>query len=113
MIVYKRHQALVTLESIDFTFVGGEPVNQLHQILDSLRFKPSLTQNSAISLLICIDDIPEKIAQIALKSAGIFHVQIQRDLTLLTIRHHTPEIIEKYINRKIIVLEQKTTDTIQ
>jgi aspartate kinase len=113
MIVYKHKQALIKLESIDFTFVEGEPINKLHHILDSLRLKPNLTQNTAISLLICIDDVPEKTAQIALESSNIFLVQIQKNLTLLTIRHYTPEIIEKLTKNKEIVLQQKTTETIQ
>lgn len=113
VIVYKHKQALIKLESIDFTFVEGEPINKLHHILDSLRLKPNLTQNTAISLLICIDDVPEKTAQIALESSNIFLVQIQKNLTLLTIRHYTPEIIEKLTKDKEIVLQQKTTETIQ
>jgi aspartate kinase len=113
IIVYKRDQALITLESIDFTFVEGEPINKLHRILDSLRLKPNLTQNTAISLLICVDDIPEKTAQIALDASDIFLVQIRKNLTLLTIRHHTPEIIEKLTKDKKIVLQQITTETIQ
>lgn len=113
MIVYKRNQVLITLESIDFTFVEGEPINKLHHILDSLRLKPNLTQNTAISLLICVDDISEKTAQIAIESSDIFLVQIRKHLTLLTIRHHTPEIIEKLTKDKAIVLQQKTTETIQ
>ena len=113
VIVYKRNQVLITLESIDFTFVEGEPINKLHRILDSLRLKPNLTQNTAISLLICVDDIPEKTAQIALESSDTFLVQIRKNGTLLTIRHHTPEIIEKLTKNKVIILEQKTTETIQ
>ncbi len=113
IIVYKRNQALITLESIDFTFVEGEPINKLHRILDSLRLKPNLTQNTAISLLLCVDDIPEKTAQIALESSDIFLVQIHKNLTLLTIRHHTPEIIEKLTKGKVIILQQKTAETIQ
>ena len=113
MIVYKRNQVLITLESIDFAFVEGEPINTLHGILDSLRIKPNLTQNTAISLLICVDDIIEKTEQIALQSSDIFLVQIRKNLTLLTIRHHTPEIIEKLTKDKVIVLQQKTTETIQ
>jgi aspartate kinase len=43
----------------------------------------------------------------------VFDVQIQKNLTLLTIRHHTPEFIERLSINKEIVLEQKTTETIQ
>lgn len=113
MIVYKHNQALITLQSLDYSFVEGKPINMLHEILDGLRLKPNLTQNTAISLLICVDDIPEKTEQIALKASQIFEVQIQRNLTLLTIRHYTPEIIKKLSENKEIVLEQKTPETVQ
>ncbi|MEO9210047.1 MAG: aspartate kinase, partial [Ginsengibacter sp.] len=52
MIVYKHKQVLITLQSLDYSFVEGQPINYLHQILDQLRLKPNLTQNTAISLLI-------------------------------------------------------------
>lgn len=113
MIVYKNHQALITLESIDFTFVEGEPINILHQILDKLRLKPNLTQNTAISLLICVDDIEEKTTQIGLDASRLFQVQIRRNLTLLTIRHYTAEIIERLTKSKTVILQQKTTETVQ
>ena len=113
MIVYKRNQALITLESIDFTFVEGEPINKLHRILDSLKLKPNLTQNTAISLLLCVDNVEEKIEELALKASDFFQVQIRKELTLLTIRHYTADSIKRLTQDKHIVLEQKTSETIQ
>ncbi|HEV2833302.1 MAG TPA: aspartate kinase [Hanamia sp.] len=113
MIVYKHNQSLITLQSLDYSFVEGKPINMLHGILDSLRLKPNLTQNTAISLLICVDDIPEKTEQIALQASEIFEVQIQKNLSLLTVRHYTPEIIKKLSENKEIVLEQRTQETVQ
>ncbi|MEO6904845.1 MAG: aspartate kinase [Ginsengibacter sp.] len=113
MIVYKRSQALVTLQTIDFSFVEGKPVNLLYEILGELRLKPNLTQNAAISIMICIDDIEEKTADLASKASTVFDVQIQKNLTLLTIRHFTPEYIELLSKNYEILLEQKTRETIQ
>src|SRR6185312_694090 len=108
MIVYKRNQALLTLQTIDFSFAEGDPVNRLYDILNELRIKPNLTQNAAISLMICIDHIPDKTEKLALKISSFFDVQIQKDLTLLTIRHYTSADIELFSKNKEIVLEQKT-----
>jgi len=113
IIVYKKNQVLITLQSLDFSFVEGEPINRLHEILDDIKLKPNLTQNTAISLMICVDDIPKKIEQIALLASSVFDVQIQKDLTLLTIRHYTSESIEQLSKNKKIILEQKTIETIQ
>ena len=113
IIVYKRNQALITLDSKDFSFVEGAPVNTLYEILNLVKIKPNLTQNTAISLFVCVDDIPEKIAEVALQAAVIFDVQLEKNLTLLTIRHYTAEFINKLTENKTIVLQQKTADTIQ
>ena len=113
IIVYKHQQALITFQSIDFSFVEGKPLQFLLDILDKLRVKPNLTQNAAISMMICIDDIPEKIEQIAIEASSIFDVQIRKDLTLLTLRHYTKEYAEPFAQGQEIILEQKTTETLQ
>ncbi len=113
IIVYKRKQVLITLESKDFSFVEGKPVNALYEILEEIKMKPNLTQNTAISLFVCLDDIPEKVDEIALRAAAIFDVVLEKNLTLLTIRHYTKEFIERLTRNRIIVLEQKTSDTVQ
>ena len=113
IIVYKRNQVLIALESKDFSFVEGKPVNTLYEILNRSKIKPNLTQNAAISLFICVDDIPEKTEEIAVQSAEIFDVLMERNLTLLTIRHYTAEFIQKLTENKTVVLEQKTGDTVQ
>jgi aspartate kinase len=113
IIVYKRTQALITLESKDFSFVEGTPVNILHEILDKVKLKPNITQNAAITLLVCVDDIPEKLEEVAIHAAEIFDVQLEKNLTLLTIRHYTTDSINKLTENKTIVLQQKTMDTIQ
>jgi len=113
IIVYKRNQVLITLQSLDFSFVEGKPINFLREILDGLRVKPNLTQNAAISFSICIDDVPEKIEQVALQASPVFDVQIQKNLSLITIRHYTPQFVEAILKNKEIILEQKTSETIQ
>ena len=113
IIVYKRNQVLVTFESKDFSFVEGKPVNALYEILEDIKIKPNLTQNAAISLYVCMDDIAEKIDKIAANASAIFDVQLEKNLTLLTIRHYTGQFLNKLTENKKIVLEQKTADTVQ
>lgn len=113
IIVYKRRQALISLESKDFSFVEGKPVNTMYEILQSLNIKPNLTQNAAISLLICVDDFEEKIQQVAVQAEEMFNVQLEKNLTLLTVRHYTNEAIKKLTENKTIVMQQKTVNTIQ
>ena len=113
IIVLKQKQVLINLNSKDFSFVGENPMVRLYEIFAELKIKPNLTQNTAISILICVDDLHEKIEKLALMASEIFDVQLEKDLTLLTIRHYDAEIINKLSKDKNIVLEQKTKDTIQ
>ncbi|MEO6453890.1 MAG: aspartate kinase [Ginsengibacter sp.] len=113
IIVIKSNQVLVQLSSKDFSFVNETLVSRLYEIFAEIRIRPNLTQNGAISMLCCLDDIPDKIEKLALNASLIFEVQVEKNLTLLTIRHYKKELIENLIGSKTIVLEQKTTDTIQ
>lgn len=113
VIVLKKNQVLMELSSKDFSFVEEKPLGQLHEIFDNIKIRPNLSQHGAVSLLCCLDDKPEKIEKLALAASGIFDVQIQKDLTLLTIRHYTEEKIGELTTGKSIVLQQKTPETIQ
>jgi aspartate kinase len=113
IIVYKRNQVLLTLQSLDYSFVEENPVNRLHEILDEENVKPNLSQNTAITLMISLDDIERKIEQIAHKAAVDFDVKIQKNLELLTIRHYNTEIVEKLSAERNVVLLQKTRETVQ
>ncbi len=113
VIVLKKDQVLMELSSKDFSFVEEKPMSRLHEMFAAIKIRPNLSQNGAIGLLCCLDDKPEKIEKLALAASEIFNVQIQKDLTLLTIRHYTEEKIAELTKGKTIVLEQKTPETIQ
>ena len=113
VIVLKKNQILMELSSKDFSFVEEKPMSQLHEMFAAIKIRPNLSQNGAISLLCCLDDKPEKIEKLALAASEIFDVQIEKNLTLLTIRHYTEEKIDELTKGKIMVLQQKTTETIQ
>ncbi len=113
VIVLKKNQVLMELSSKDFSFVEEKPLGQLHEMFDAIKIRPNLSQNGAIGLLCCLDDKPEKIEKLALLASEIFNVQIQKDLTLLTIRHYTDEKVKELTKGKSIVLLQKTPETIQ
>jgi aspartate kinase len=113
IIVIKEKQVLIKMSSKDFSFVGEHHVATLYSLLGKLSIKPNLTQNTAISFVCVLDDSPEKIETLAFDVAGIFDVQIMKDLTLLTVRHYTKDIFEMLIEGKKILLRQQTSDTIQ
>lgn len=112
MIVYKFNQVLLSFQTKDFSFIEGNPSRKLSELFAKALVKANLTQNTAISLLLCIDDIAEK-KEFVLEHTHEFDTTSTPGLTLLTIRHHTPEIIQKLTEGKHIILEQKTETTVQ
>ena len=113
IIVQKMNQVLIRFKSKDFSFVEDKPVQQLHDLFNLLKIKPNLSQHTAISLLSCFDDHAEKIEKLAADASVIFDVEVEKNLTLLTIRHYNEKTIGELTAGKYIVLEQKTEETIQ
>ena len=113
IIVQKMNQVLIRFKSKDFSFVEDKPVQQLHDLFNLLKIKPNLSQHTAISLLSCFDDHAEKIEKLAADASVIFDVEVEKNLTLLTIRHYNEKTIRELTAGKKIVLEQKTEETIQ
>ena len=77
------------------------------------RSQPNLTQNTAISFVCCFDGHPEKTGQIAADASLLFDVDVERDLSLLTIRHYDNASIERLTKNKNMILEQRTPETMQ
>ncbi|HYK56697.1 MAG TPA: aspartate kinase, partial [Flavisolibacter sp.] len=113
IIVYKHNQVLIQLNSKDFSFVGEGLTAELYKIFEQLKIKPNLTQNGAISLLCVVDEHTEKVDQLAHAAASFFDVQVNKNLTLLTIRHHHQKIVGELCKDCEIILQQQTPETIQ
>lgn len=113
IIVFKKDQALVELNSKDFSFVGEGLTAKVYSIFESLKFKPNLTQNAAISMLCVVDDRQEKVESFSLYASGLFDVKVTKGLTLLTVRHYNDAILNEFLKNEKIVLKQQTPETIQ
>jgi aspartate kinase len=113
IIVIKENQVLIELKTQDFSFVGEEPIIELYQLFNKLHIKPNLIQTAAISVYVCLDDKPEKIEQLALAAGVLFDVQIEKGLSLLTIRHYNEDVLTSLSESKDKVLLQQSTETVQ
>jgi len=113
IIVLKKEQVLVQLHSKDFSFVGETGTAKLYALFGQVRIKPNLIQTGAVSLQVCLDDRPARIEKLALEAAGDFDVQVERGLTLLTIRHYDQEVLTQLTAGSQEVLRQQTPQTVQ
>ena len=113
IIVLKKGQVLAQLHSKDFSFVGEKPMSQLYRMLADMHVKPNLVQTGAVSIQIILDDKADRIEKLALAAGELFDVQVEKNLTMLTIRHYTKDVLDKMTEGKIIKLMQLTPETVQ
>jgi aspartate kinase len=113
VIVLKSNQVIIHFRSKDFSFMEGKALGQLHKIFNQAKLQPNLTQNTAISFICCFDGHAEKTGMIASEASLLFDVDVERDLSLLTIRHYNEETVNRLTEGKTIILQQKTPETMQ
>lgn len=113
LIVLKKDQILLQVTSRDFSFITEENLRNLYDIFHGQHVKINLIQNAAISLVVCVDNREEKIRSLVEALEKDYKVLKNEDVQLLTIRHYTPSIMEELTKGRIILLEQKTRNTVQ
>jgi aspartate kinase len=113
IIIWKKDQVLIDLHTKDFSFVSEKPVSEFYLMLSGLKLKPNLMQTGAVTIHVCIDANDEKLNKLAIAAGDVFDVNIQKGLTLLTIRHYNNETIEKLTGGRTVLLRQQTPETLQ
>ena len=113
IIVYKENQALVQISTKDFSFTDEGLTTSIYDLFAKIKYKQNLTQITAISLLCVVDDHPEKLEKFALAASQSYDVQVSKNLTLLTIRHHQQQIKDELTKEKSILLLQQTPEIFQ
>jgi aspartate kinase len=113
IIVIKDEQALMHLHTKDFSFVSGKPMVRLYQLLADLNIKPNLVQSGAVHIDLCLDDKSDKIEKLAIAASETFDVIVEKNLSLLTIRHPDHEVQNKLLKGKQIELRQESPETVQ
>jgi aspartate kinase len=113
IIVLKREQALMHLHSKDFSFVGERLTARLYELFAEIKIKPNLIQSGAVNLQVCFDCRVDKIDKLAVAASEFFNVHLEKELTLLTVRHYNVDTLEKLIGNRPVVLKQQSPQTVQ
>ncbi len=113
LIVLKQKQVLLQVTTKDFSFITEDNLSRLYKVFSDMKIQINLIQNAAISFVACIDDRPEYIEPLINELAKDYKVFRNEEVSLLTIRHYTPEILSDLTKGRYILLEQKTRHTVQ
>jgi aspartate kinase len=113
LIVLKGDQLLIQVTTKDFSFITEDNLSKLYSIFHNLKIKINLIQNAAISFIGCIDNREDKVKALILALGLDYRVQVNDNVSLLTIRHFTPETIFELTKDKQVLLRQETRKTVQ
>ncbi len=113
VIVLKPNQVLMHFHTRDFSFADEKPIMKLMDLLSSLHIHANLLQTGAVGIDVCVDDKADKIEKLALSASEQFDVQVEKNLTLLTIRHYRNELLHSLSAGKRVRLQQQTPHTVQ
>ena len=111
--IVKKNQLLVSLSSIDFSFIMEENISEIFGLLHDYKMKVSLIQNSAISFSICVEDKFGNFQTLKNVLSKKFKVTFNQDVSLYTIRHFDDNAMEIVAQNKTVLLKQISRETMQ
>lgn len=111
--ILKRNQVLISLSSLDFSFMMEDNFRDVFNLLHRYKMKVELIQNSAISFSVCLDNKYDKLEPLLNKLRANFKVSHFENVTLYTVRHSQPREIKALTENKQVLLKQETGDTVQ
>jgi aspartate kinase len=111
--IIKKNQVLISIESKDYSFIIENNLSQIFGIFANNGVKINLMQNSAISFSVVVDNNPQKMPQLINELKPFYKVLYNENIDLVTIRHYNQPAIDKVVDGKIVLLEQKSRNTIR
>ncbi|GGA79622.1 aspartokinase [Flavobacterium palustre] len=111
--IVKREQLLISLSSIDFSFIMEENISEIFGLFHEFKIKVNLIQNSAISFSVCVEDKFGNFKDLLAILSKKFKVGYNEDVTLYTIRHFNDAAAQTVVEGKTVLLKQLGTETMQ
>jgi aspartate kinase len=111
--ILKKNQLLISLSSIDFSFIMEENISEIFALLHKFKIKVSLIQNSAISFSVCVEDKFANFQDLKSILSKKFKVAYNENVSLYTIRHFNENAAKIVETDKIVLLKQISRETMQ
>jgi len=111
--IVKKNQLLISLSSLDFSFIMEENIAEIFALLHKYRMRVHLIQNSAISFSVCVDDKFGNFAELKAVLSKKFKVTYNGDVSLYTIRHFNESSAETVTKNRDVLVRQISRETMQ
>lgn len=111
--VRKEGQILISVLPRDLSFVMGENLALLFHILAVQGIKVNLVQAGAVSINICADHEEPRIGRVIEMLRKDYTILYNDGAEMLTVRHFTPEAVERVTGGREVLLSQTTRNTVR
>lgn len=109
--IHKENQILISVAALDFSFIAEENLSEIYALFSQFGVQINVMQNSAISFSVCVDQDFQAVDELIKALQSQYKVSYNKNLTLITIRHYTEEVIDDLISGKKLFLEQRSRNT--
>jgi aspartate kinase len=111
--IVKKDQVLVSLSSLDFSYIVEENISEIFKLLHYYKMKVDVIQNSAISFSVCFENTYNNLERLLQHLKAKFKVTFHEKVSLYTVRHYNEQAIASIEKDKTLLLKQLTQETIQ
>jgi aspartate kinase len=111
--IFKMNQVLLEIYPRDFSFIAENNLEKIFGCFAKNGLKINLMQNTAINFKVCVNNDRTRIEPVIRDLRNDFDVSYEADLELITIRYYDDATVKRLMEGKELLLEQKSTKTIQ
>ena len=111
--IVKKNQILLSLSSIDFSFIMEENISDIFKLLHTYKMKVTMMQNSAISFSVCIENKFNTLESLVKKLKATYKVRWNEGVTLLTVRHASSNERNTLLHGRKVLLKQENRTVTQ
>ncbi len=108
ILILKKEQIMLTVRSRDYSFVLEERFASIFAVLERYRIKTNMIHNSAINVVLSIDNSWHIDEVVETLSAEGFDTEVKRDMELLTVRGYNDDLLERYTTGDEVYVRQLT-----
>ncbi len=109
--IFKMNQLYLSLTPKDFSFIVEENLSDIFKKLAKLNAKINLMQNSALSFSVVLDREKIDLEHLLSRFESSYAVSFQENLELVTIRHYDQPTLDRVLDQKELIIEQKSKET--
>ena len=111
--IFKMNQLYLSITPKDFSFIVEENLSDIFKRLSRLNAKINLMQNSALSFSVVLDQDKIDIKALLEEFQSTYKIKYQEGLELVTIRHYDTPTLERVLQGKKVLIEQKSENTVR